>query len=128
MRRVFRTRTFTRWMKRVRLTDRTLLNSVDEMARGLVDAELGGHVVKKRIPLPGAGKRSGARTLVATRFGSRWFFVLGFGKNERGNIDKDELRALQELAADLLRLDDAQLGTAMEAGEILEVRDGDETA
>ncbi|MFU8897194.1 MAG: type II toxin-antitoxin system RelE/ParE family toxin [Gammaproteobacteria bacterium] len=58
----------------------------------------------------------------------RWFFLYGFKKNKRANIDKDELRALQEVAKELLGLDDRQLDIALQAGEIVAVRDGDEEA
>jgi hypothetical protein len=105
MKRVFRTRTFTRWMKKAGLTDDALCDAVSEMAQGLVDADLGGHVVKKRVALPGQGKRSGARTIVATKMAEHWFFLYGFGKNERANIDKDELKVLQEVAKELLGFD-----------------------
>lgn len=127
MKRVFRTRTFTRWMRKAELTDDALCEAVCEMAQGLVDADLGGHVVKKRVALPGQGKRGGARTIVATKLADRWFFLYGFGKNERSNIDKDELKVLQELARELLGFDDRQLETALTAGEIVEVgNDNDE--
>jgi hypothetical protein len=126
--RVFKTRTFDRSMKRSGMTDRALWAAVREMAGGLIDADLGGHVVKKRVALPGQGKRGGARTIVATKLAERWFFLYGFRKNERANIDKDELRTLQEVAKDLLRLDDRQLDIALQAGEIVEVRDGNEEA
>lgn len=93
------------------------------MAQGLIDANLGGNVVKKRIGLPGQGKRGGARTIVATKMADRWFFLYGFGKNERANIDKDELKVLQEVAKELLELNDRQLAVALSAGEIMEVCD-----
>jgi hypothetical protein len=51
MRRVFRTRTFTRWTRKAGLTGDALCEAVSEMAQGLVDADLGGHVVKKRVAL-----------------------------------------------------------------------------
>ncbi|MEB3187629.1 MAG: type II toxin-antitoxin system RelE/ParE family toxin [bacterium] len=128
MQRVFRTRPFTRWMRKAGLTDVGLRDAVDEMVQGLVDAELGGHLVKKRVALPGQGKRGGARTIVATRREGRWFFLFGFEKNERAHVDKDELKALQEMAKDLLDLDDLQLATAMAAGDIWEVkREPDQT-
>lgn len=127
MKRVFRTRTFTRWMRKAELTDDALCEAVCEMAQGLVDADLGGHVVKKRVALPGQGKRGGARTIVATKLADRWFFLYGFGKNERANIDKDELKVFQELARELLGFDDRQLAAALTAGEIMEVcNDNDE--
>lgn len=128
MRRVFRTRTFTRWMAKVGLTDKALCEAVAEMGQGLVDADLGGHVVKKRVALPGQGKRGGARTIVATKLAERWFFLYGFGKNERGSIDQDELKVFREMAKELLGFDERQLATAMSAGEIVEVCDGNDKA
>ncbi len=77
------------------------------MANGLIDADLGGGVIKKRVALPGRGKRGGSRTLVATNKADRWFFVFGFEKNERANINDKELEALQATAADLLKLREA---------------------
>ncbi|BBD78362.1 type II toxin-antitoxin system RelE/ParE family toxin [Hydrogenophilus thermoluteolus] len=126
MRRVFRTRTFTRWMRRTGLTDEALCDAVSEMVQGLIDADLGGHVVKKRVALPGQGKRGGARTIVATKLADRWFFLYGFGKNERANIDKDELKVLQEVAEDLLGFDDRQLAIALTSGEIVEICNGND--
>lgn len=95
MPRVFKTRQFARWMRQTELTDAALCMSVRELMAGLVDADLGGHVLKKRVAIPGRGKRGGARTLVATRRGSRWFFVFGFEKNEKANVSRAELEALQ---------------------------------
>ena len=128
MRRVFKTRTFTRSMKKTGLTDAALCVAVQEMCEGLIDADLGGSIVKKRVALPGYGKRGGARTIVATKMAGRWFFLFGFSKNERSNIDKDELRALQEVAAELLGFDDQQLTTALNAGEIVEICNEDNKA
>jgi len=89
----------------------------------LYDADLGGCVVKKRIALPGQGKRGGARTIVATKLAQRWFFLYGFRKNERTNIDQTELKLLQELAKEFLSFDDHQLAIALAAGEIMEISD-----
>ena len=109
------TRHFSRWMRNTGLTEAALCKAVAEMEQGLIDAELGGGVVKKRVALPGRGKSGGAPTLVATNRGGRWFFVFGFEKNERDNISARELLALQAIAADLLKLAasdlDAQVGT-----------------
>lgn len=121
MERVFRTRNFTRWMRKSGLTDAALCEAAKEMVAGLVDADLGGGVVKKRIALPGRGKRGGARTLVATNNGSRWFFLFGFEKNERANISTEELEALQAYAADLLARTDAQLAKAIDDDALQEI-------
>ena len=123
MTRVFKTRHFQRWMRKTELTDAVLCKAVQEMAAGLIDADLGGSVVKKRVGLAGRGKRSGARTLVATNRGDRWFFLFGFEKNERDNIGDDELQALQDLAADWLKRTAAQLDEAAADGALLEIND-----
>jgi len=108
-------------MNKVGLADADPCQSVIEMEAGLIDVDLGGQVVKKRVALRGRGKRGGARTIVATNRGSRWYFIFGFGKNERANIDKQELRALQELASDLLGQDDKTLSAALMADELVEI-------
>ncbi|MGH8575764.1 MAG: type II toxin-antitoxin system RelE/ParE family toxin [Gammaproteobacteria bacterium] len=114
-------------MRKMGLSDATLCGPVPEMEHGLIDADLGG-LVKKRVALPGRGKRGGARTIVATNRGDRWFFLYGFGKNERANIDRDELRFFQEVAKELVGLDAVQITAALSAGEIVEICYGDEEA
>jgi hypothetical protein len=113
MKRVFKTKHFCRWMRKTELTDSALCAAVAEMVQGLIDADLGGGVVKKRIALAGRGKSGGARTLVATNKGTRWFFVFGFEKNDRANIAPDELEALQSLAYELLARTGSQLDHAV---------------
>ena len=97
------------------------------MARGLIDADLGGGIVKKRVGLAGRGKRGGARTLVATNKGTRWFFVFGFEKNERANISDEELEALQDIAADLLARTARQLNEAIGDNSLQEICHDDQT-
>ena len=74
--------------------------------------------------MPGRGKRGGARTIVATNRGERWFFLYGFGKNERATIEDRELKAFQELASDYLALTDAQIDHALTLGIFSEIGDG----
>ena len=121
VRRVFKTRTFARWSRKAGLVDASLRAAVEEMTAGLIDADLGGRIYKKRVPLPGRGKRGGARTLIGADLGERWFFLFGFEKNERDNIDERELAALQALARGLLAMKPRQLDEALGAGELLEI-------
>ena len=97
----------------MRLGDEAHCVAVAEMADGLIDADLGGGVIKKRVALPGRGKSAGSRTLIATNKADRWFFVFGFEKNERANINDKELEALQATSADLLKLISDQLDDAV---------------
>jgi len=108
-------------MRKTELTDSVLYEAVTEMAAGLIDADLGGAVVKKRIGIAGRGRRGGARTLVATNKGDRWIFVFGFEKSERDNISDEELEALQDLASTLLALAASQLDAAVTDGTLQEI-------
>ncbi len=98
-----------------------LREAVKRVERGLVDADLGGGVLKQRIARKGAGRSGGFRSLIVYRFGELSIFVFGFAKNEMDNIDADQLARLKELAALLLSYDEAALVSAAEAGELWEI-------
>jgi hypothetical protein len=117
----FKTRAFVNWADGEGLGDEALGAAVAEMEQGLIDARLGGQVVKKRVALPGRGKRGSTRTLVAFRQGDKAFFVYGFAKNERANVTAKELRALKLLAKELLSYSKASLAKATKAGELIEI-------
>jgi hypothetical protein len=124
---IYKTRWFDRWANKQQLDDASLCNAVREMTEGLYDADLGGGLVKKRIARSGQGKRSGFRTLIATNKDDGWFFVYGFPKNERSNIDKREEEALKMLASKLLSLTPEAIDRATQANELIEVNcDGEE--
>jgi hypothetical protein len=121
---IYKTRSFARWVKREGLADRDLCDTVVEMQKGLIDARLGGGLVKKRVARSGHGKRGGYRVILASNFGDRWVFMFGFAKNERDNVDDDELRLMKRLASAILEMDDRMLKQALTSGEILEIHHG----
>ena len=123
MKRILKTRTFNRWLRKTLLTDAALLKAIDEMEQGLVDADLGGNLYKKRVALPGRGKSGSTRTLIATNRQSRWFFMFGFEKNDKENITQAELAYLQEVAQIFLSYSNEELQLAIVQGEFLEVYD-----
>ncbi len=68
---------------------------------GLIDADLGGRLIRQRVARPGQGKRGGFRMLIG--FGSdRAVFLFAFAKNERENIGDAELTTLREIAGSFL--------------------------
>lgn len=118
---ILKTRRFSRWMRKTQLDDAMLREAVKEMETGLVDADLGGNIFKKRIALPGRGKRGSVRTLIATKKADRWIFMFGFEKNERENITQAELAAIQGLARDYLEFSDSVLRAVIATGQLEEV-------
>jgi hypothetical protein len=94
------------------------------MAARLIDADLGGSVYKKPIFMPGRGKRGGARIILGSNLGDRWFFrffLFGLENNDRATIDSRELAALQKIAAALLALDTTALDCSVTEGELKEI-------
>ncbi len=121
MRRVFKNRPFMRWARGIGLTDAALRGAVGEMTRGLIGADLGGGILKKRVALPGRGKRGGARTIVATNRGDLWIFLYGFAKNERDSITPGELAFAKQIAQDLLGHGSEGINRLLEARELEEI-------
>lgn len=119
--RAFKTRPFVRFAARNRISDTALRLAVDRAQAGLVDADLGGGVIKQRVARDGAGASSGFRTIVLFRRGERAFFVYGFAKKERDNIRPDELVAFRQLAKEMLGLDDGEVARARAEGKLIEV-------
>lgn len=119
--RVFKNKSFARFARKERLEDSALREAVANAERGLIDAELGGGVIKQRIARAGGGKSGGFRTIILFRAGTRAFFVHGFAKSGQDNIRDDELAAFKMLAAELLNYDDAALAKVVAAGHLMEV-------
>jgi hypothetical protein len=95
--RTFKTKAFTRFADQAGIPDLALCEAVRDAGQGLNRVDLGGGVIKQRIARPGQGKSGGYRMLTVFRAGARAVFVHGFAKNEKENIEKDELAAIKEL-------------------------------
>lgn len=93
---------------------------------GLIDADLGGGVIKQRVARPGKGKSGGYRTLILFRRGDRAIFAFGFAKSARANISKADLALLREAAAEALEWNGEELGRLVAAGTLVEIEDGNE--
>lgn len=116
-----KTRHFSRWAKKTRITDEQLLIAATELEAGLFAANLGGHLFKVRLPGHSSGKSSGYRTIIAYRKGDRLLFLYGFAKNERENIDSNELDLLKKLSKDYLSLSSSDLVRAINTGILIEL-------
>lgn len=123
--RVFKNNAFSKWAQSAGLDDNDLKSAVDEILRGLIDADLGGGILKKQVAIKNQGKSSGVRTLIAYKIDDKAFFVYGFAKNVRVNINVDELKALKRLAKELLSYSDETLQQAIEFGAIIELKNNE---
>lgn len=119
--RIFKNKSFARFARKARITDAVLCAAIADASRGLIDADLGGGVVKQRIARKGGGKSGGFRTIILFRLGERAFFVHGFAKNEQDNVRDNELAAFKMLAAEMLAYDDEALAKAIGNGSLTEV-------
>jgi hypothetical protein len=121
--RVFKTKWFERFARRERIADEALREAVARAERGLIDADLGGGVIKQRVARPGEGRRGGYRSIVLFQVGARAVFAYGFAKSARDTLRPDELEAFRLLAGEFERYDEAAIDRAMAAGELSEVMD-----
>ena len=122
----FKTKAFARFADRERLEDAALCEAVRRAGEGLIDADLGGGVIKQRIARKGGGRSGGFRTLVVFRRGELAFFVHGFAKSDRDNLRRKELAVLRSLTDEYLELDAAGLAAAQATGAIIEVECDDQ--
>lgn len=77
---ILKRKDFARWQAGEKLPDAALCRAIHEMEAGLIDADLGGFLYKKRVARLGGGKSGGYRTLLSARIGSRYVFLHGFPK------------------------------------------------
>ena len=121
--RVFKIRWFARFARRERIDDKSLSEAIARAARGLIDADLGGGLIKQRVARQGRGRSGGYRMIVAYRVKERAVFLYGFAKNERDNIEADELEDLRLVARGWLEAAPEQIAAALADGAIEDVRD-----
>jgi hypothetical protein len=119
--RIFKTKEFARFARREGLSDEALCDAIDRAERGLIDADLGGNLIKQRIARPGQGRSGGYRTVIVWRARQNSFFVYGFAKSSKADLTPRELVAYQTIGRLLLGYDDNALKKAVAAKELLEL-------
>jgi hypothetical protein len=119
--RIFKSGWFERFARKQRIDDAALREAIVRAERGQIDADLGGGVVKQRIARPGQGRSGGFRSIILFRTGERAFFVFGFAKSDRDNIDREELDAFRKMAHHVLALTEDQLARLIASGQFMEI-------
>jgi hypothetical protein len=107
--RVFKNAWFVKFAKQEGITNVNLSNAIGQAEDGLVDADLGGGLIKLRIARHGSGKSGGYRTIVCFKKGERAIFVFGFAKSKIENLPKRDLEALKKLAKSYFALSEIEL-------------------
>ncbi len=120
--RIFKNVWFRRFAKREKIGDTVLQKAITSASDGIIDANLGGHVIKQKIARAGQGKSSGYRTIIIFRKEDKAFFVYGFSKNAQDNISKSELNAFKQAAKELLALSNEQIERLLANKSLIEVK------
>lgn len=124
--RIFKMKRLAKFARREGIDDRTLVESILRASAGLIDADLGGGLVKLRVARQSQGRSGGYRLIVALRIGDRAVFLYGFAKNERENIEPKELVTLRKIGAELLAADEAKIAKALRDDVLEEICRGGE--
>jgi hypothetical protein len=98
-----------------------LTEAVARAEKRVIDADLGGGVIKQRVARPGQGKSGGYRSIILFRKGERACFVYGFSKSYRENIEADEEAVFRKAAKSFFGLTEAQIDALLEEEALTEV-------
>ena len=120
--RIFKSRWFQRFASKEGIVDAVLREAVARAEMGQIDADLGGEVIKQRVARPGQGRSRGYRTIILFRRGAKAFFVYGFAKSQRANIDDGEAEQFKEAAKHVLALTEKHLAELLKRGDFAEVK------
>ena len=123
---VYKNKFFARFAKQARITDADLWKTAQLANEGLIDADLGGGVIKQRIPRAGSGKSGSSRSIILFRRNDRAIYVYGFEKKDLANIRPNELEAFRELAQVILGYTNAEIAQRVEDGALFKVEKPEE--
>jgi len=115
------TKQFSKWVSSQNITSTELFEAIEEVESGHFDANLGGHLYKKRIRFKGQGKSGSGRSIICYKKGNRAIFIHGFAKNEKSNLSKKELNAFKEFSKILLGFSETEIAVAIENGNFIKV-------
>ncbi|QAU49826.1 type II toxin-antitoxin system RelE/ParE family toxin [Bradyrhizobium guangzhouense] len=118
---VYQLKTFARFARGEKIAAKRLLDAIERAERGLVDADLGGGLIKQRVARQGQGRSGGYRMMIAFRAKDFSLFLFGFAKSDESNVDDRQLAVLRRIATAWLSADAASITKAVQQGELIEV-------
>ena len=119
--RVFKNTWFSKFARKEKISNEELKGIVEQLEAGQAEADLGGGVYKVRHARPGKGKSGSHRVIVLFKSKFRTFFVYGFSKSDRSNIDEGELRMFKDRARDVFSSTEEQINARVKKGSFIEV-------
>jgi hypothetical protein len=118
--RVFKTAWFARAARRAHILDEELCSAIRQVVLGQAD-DLGGGVFKKRL------RQNQYRSIILARTGHYWIYEYLFAKQERANIEDDELADFRKLVKAYAVLTAHQVNQLIREGDWKEICDGNQT-
>ncbi|MBN6711628.1 type II toxin-antitoxin system RelE/ParE family toxin [Haemophilus haemoglobinophilus] len=119
--RIFKTKLFAQFSNEKGIQDDELRQAIERANQGLIDANLGGNLIKQRIPRLNSGKSSGYRSIILYKVNQNVFFLYGFAKNQQQNISPKELQQLKMLGKLFARYTEADLTKMVNQGYLTEI-------
>ena len=120
---VYKNKPFARFAKKARISDADLWKAAHLANEGMMDADLGGGVIKQRIARAGEGKSGGSRSIILFKKDDRAVYVYGFEKKDLANIRSNELEAFRELAQVILGYTKAEIMKRVQDGALFQVEE-----
>ena len=112
--RSFKTAWFAKAARKAQIQDAELCTAIQQAMQGQAD-DLGGGVFKKRL------RKNQYRSIIIAKGGRYWVYAYLFAKQDRANIEDDELTAFRALAALYARKTDAEIVRNTKFKELLEI-------
>lgn len=119
--RIFKTKAFDKFAQKKQISDDELLDAVMRAEQGLIDADLGGNIIKQRIAREGQGRSSGFRSFILYRINENSYFVAAISKNEQENITPKQLALLKLLSKEYTEKTMQQIEHELEKGLLIEI-------
>lgn len=117
--RTFKTAWFTKAARKAHITDEELCSAILQVARGQAD-DLGGGVYKKRL------RKKQYRSIILAKTGMFWVYEYLFAKQDRANIDDDELVEFRKLAKAYSGLTAHQVNRLLQDQDWMEICNGNQ--
>jgi hypothetical protein len=117
--RVFKTAWFAKAARKAHIPDEELCSALRQLMLGQAD-DMGGGVFKKRL------RKNQYRTIILARAGHYWVYEYLFAKQDRANIEDDELADFRKLVKAYAVLTTHQVNQLIRENDWMEICNGDQ--